>query len=175
MLILIRTYDYYIIFFFFFQAEDGIRDIGVTGVQTCALPISTFADLDGSGHLELILANYFEDGSDILNTAGTEHVYLPNSLSTADNGGGPRIYRCLPKIEGTEKTVGCTQVFNALPQGLMKGWGLAVGTQDLDGDLYPEIYIANDFGPDQLLWNRSTPGNIRFELVKVPISPLERT
>src|SRR5258707_11941888 len=28
------------LFFFFFQAEDGIRDIGVTGVQTCALPIS---------------------------------------------------------------------------------------------------------------------------------------
>src|SRR5438445_10111568 len=30
-------------FFFFFQAEDGIRDIGVTGVQTCALPISARA------------------------------------------------------------------------------------------------------------------------------------
>src|SRR5258707_1266461 len=29
-----------VVFFFFFQAEDGIRDIGVTGVQTCALPIS---------------------------------------------------------------------------------------------------------------------------------------
>src|SRR2546429_314814 len=28
-------------FFFFFQAEDGIRDVAVTGVQTCALPIST--------------------------------------------------------------------------------------------------------------------------------------
>src|SRR5207249_8485446 len=27
-------------FFFFFQAEDGIRDRNVTGVQTCALPIS---------------------------------------------------------------------------------------------------------------------------------------
>src|SRR2546430_3106782 len=26
-------------FFFFFQAEDGIRDLTVTGVQTCALPI----------------------------------------------------------------------------------------------------------------------------------------
>src|SRR5690349_22717099 len=26
--------------FFFFQAEDGIRDLYVTGVQTCALPIS---------------------------------------------------------------------------------------------------------------------------------------
>src|SRR5438876_8731397 len=28
------------VFFFFFQAEDGIRDGRVTGVQTCALPIS---------------------------------------------------------------------------------------------------------------------------------------
>src|SRR2546422_6539925 len=30
-------------FFFFFQAEDGIRDVAVTGVQTCALPICTAA------------------------------------------------------------------------------------------------------------------------------------
>src|SRR3989440_8511719 len=30
----------YTSFFFFFQAEDGIRDLIVTGVQTCALPIS---------------------------------------------------------------------------------------------------------------------------------------
>src|SRR5256885_2709767 len=34
-------------FFFFFQAEDGIRDYKVTGVQTCALPIST---LRGRAH-----------------------------------------------------------------------------------------------------------------------------
>src|SRR5688572_21341678 len=36
------------LFFFFFQAEDGIRDLTVTGVQTCALPISEFADLVGT-------------------------------------------------------------------------------------------------------------------------------
>src|SRR5207245_5807146 len=30
-----------VLLFFFFQAEDGIRDATVTGVQTCALPIST--------------------------------------------------------------------------------------------------------------------------------------
>src|SRR6266542_579346 len=38
--------------FFFFQAEDGIRDATVTGVQTCALPISRGverADVDGHG------------------------------------------------------------------------------------------------------------------------------
>src|SRR5690606_39483525 len=34
---------------FFFQAEDGIRDFHVTGVQTCALPISTRKQQDFSG------------------------------------------------------------------------------------------------------------------------------
>src|SRR5258707_4182228 len=38
-------YSHGLLCFFFFQAEDGIRDIGVTGVQTCALPIF------GSGNL----------------------------------------------------------------------------------------------------------------------------
>src|SRR5207302_5600863 len=33
----------FFVFFFFFQAEDGIRDFHVTGVQTCALPISAVA------------------------------------------------------------------------------------------------------------------------------------
>src|SRR5438309_11632405 len=33
-------YQVFFIYFFFFQAEDGIRDGTVTGVQTCALPIS---------------------------------------------------------------------------------------------------------------------------------------
>src|SRR5687768_18200827 len=41
-------------FFFFFQAEDGIRDVAVTGVQTCALPIlvrtSTFCKLASTQH-----------------------------------------------------------------------------------------------------------------------------
>src|SRR5258707_7259627 len=40
-------------FLFFFQAEDGIRDIGVTGVQTCALPIScSTAARARSGHCQ---------------------------------------------------------------------------------------------------------------------------
>src|SRR6266498_4383969 len=35
-------------FFFFFQAEDGIRDADVTGVQTCALPI--WVEFSGQDH-----------------------------------------------------------------------------------------------------------------------------
>src|SRR5215216_6443719 len=38
-----------ILFFFFFQAEDGIRDDLVTGVQTCALPICTIGVVTGEG------------------------------------------------------------------------------------------------------------------------------
>src|SRR5690606_1049378 len=40
--------------FFFFQAEDGIRDFHVTGVQTCALPISSFRQ-----HIGLVLQEPF--------------------------------------------------------------------------------------------------------------------
>src|SRR3712207_603174 len=50
---------------FFFQAEDGIRDIGVTGVQTCALPIFEFLagaqEPDGAWE-----ARYNADGTPVL-------------------------------------------------------------------------------------------------------------
>src|SRR5438445_8047661 len=46
---------YGLIVFFFFQAEDGIRDIGVTGVQTCALPISAWVYLERGALLPLIV------------------------------------------------------------------------------------------------------------------------
>src|SRR2546427_4471494 len=39
--LLFTYYYFFFFFFFFFQAEDGIRDLTVTGVQTCALPISS--------------------------------------------------------------------------------------------------------------------------------------
>src|SRR5256886_14822593 len=39
-LLVLRSLLFRSVFFFFFQAEDGIRDLTVTGVQTCALPIS---------------------------------------------------------------------------------------------------------------------------------------
>src|SRR5205807_4209016 len=48
MVIFIFTCNYFFVcFFFFFQAEDGIRDYKVTGVQTCALPIYERAPGEG--------------------------------------------------------------------------------------------------------------------------------
>src|SRR2546422_4254557 len=46
----------YVLFFFFFQAEDGIRDVAVTGVQTCALPIYAAAVHQAHDELELVQA-----------------------------------------------------------------------------------------------------------------------
>src|SRR3989475_8332811 len=48
----------YIYLLFFFQAEDGIRDLTVTGVQTCALPISfqVFGRYQGNFYAAIIYA-----------------------------------------------------------------------------------------------------------------------
>src|SRR5205809_4260454 len=43
--------------FFFFQAEDGIRDVAVTGVQTCALPISPTSSLSWFSRWALALGD----------------------------------------------------------------------------------------------------------------------
>ena len=41
-------------------------------------------------------------------------------------------------------------------------WTLAIGAADLNHDRLPELYFANDSGPDTLFLNRSTPGNVRL-------------
>src|SRR5215813_14511039 len=53
--------------FFFFQAEDGIRDADVTGVQTCALPIFGKPGLDGhSNGAEQIAVRARDAGMDVV-------------------------------------------------------------------------------------------------------------
>src|SRR5260370_21077143 len=51
---------------FFFQAEDGIRDSSVTGVQTCALPIAVAVQVMGKGSLHAVTRalaiEYAKDG-----------------------------------------------------------------------------------------------------------------
>src|SRR5690606_40101447 len=45
-------------FFFFFQAEDGIRDFHVTGVQTCALPICNRGIAQGMGAHDVVTTQF---------------------------------------------------------------------------------------------------------------------
>src|SRR5690349_21362874 len=62
----------FLVFFFFFQAEDGIRDLYVTGVQTCALPIYDEAAAEKMPHAW---------------KAGAQTVLLRQQLQAMEDGG----------------------------------------------------------------------------------------
>jgi hypothetical protein len=124
---------------------------------------ATLADIDGDGHTDLIIGNFFADGSRILDARANIADELQDSMSLAQNGG--RKHLLLWKA-GATTSVQFEEVNDALDEQSARGWSLAIGAADLDGDLLPEIYFANDFGPDRLLHNRSTPGHPRFALLE---------
>ena len=120
---------------------------------------ATFADVDGDGHADLILGNYFQDGARILdaNASGTEE--MQDSMTRALNGGRNRLLLWAGAETGSSPSVRFVEARGAFDDAVAYGWTLAAGAADLDGDLLPEIYFANDFGSDRLLHNRSTPGH----------------
>src|SRR5947208_9008012 len=70
-------------FFFFFQAEDGIRDDLVTGVQTCALPISQ-ASVSSRW-------SWRAWGSVASTSSRIDRASPPTTATRVTNGGTPRI------------------------------------------------------------------------------------
>ncbi|HEV2377058.1 MAG TPA: CRTAC1 family protein [Streptosporangiaceae bacterium] len=121
------------------------------------------ADFDGTGHPDLFVGNYFPDSA-VLDPHGIDNVAMPSSLSNAKNGGGDYVFRWLGGTSGPNPTVRYQMVPNAVPYDLSTGWTLGAATADLTGNGLPDLYIANDFGPGHLLYNRSVPGHIRFSL-----------
>lgn len=122
-----------------------------------------FADVDGDGHPDLIFGNYFRDGDRILDPDATDSVEMQHSMSRAENSG--RKYLLLWDSADTS-SVTFKDTSDRIPSIASYGWTLAMGAADLNGDLLPEIYIANDFGPDRLLLNKSLPGQPTFEVVE---------
>ena len=115
------------------------------------------ADLDGDGHLDLLIGNYYHDGARVLDAKATGSETLHAGKAKALNGGHKHFF-----LYDASAQNGFKHIPAVLHEEIGRGWSLAISAADLDGDLLPEIYIANDFGPDRLLYNRSTPGKLEF-------------
>ena len=90
-------------------------------------------------------------------------------MTRAANGGGKHFFLWGgTESSGELRRVVFHQVEPNLPRDVGHRWTLAVGAADLDGDLLPELYFANDFGPDALLHNKSTREALHFVAVTGP-------
>ena len=121
------------------------------------------ADIDGDGHADLIFGNYFPDGSVVLGGRGP--VEMQASMSSAGNGGSKAILLWKAATAGEAPRVHFERA-SSVDSVLGNGWTLAIAACDLDGDLLPDLYIANDFGPDVLLHNQSRPGHLAFQRLR---------
>ncbi|MCW8138657.1 MAG: VCBS repeat-containing protein [Planctomycetota bacterium] len=132
---------------------------------------ATFLDLDRDGRLDLLLTNALPThlpGYDrptplnIFDLPPPEHegdrralAFMHDGWHDAANGGVNLVFR--GRSDGTFERLDPAAV------GLTETrWSLAVGTADLDRDGWTDLYIANDFGPDELYLNRGG----RFESIK---------
>ncbi|MER7419593.1 CRTAC1 family protein [Micromonospora peucetia] len=122
------------------------------------------ADFDGDGRPDIGVFNYFPD-SQVLDPVGQPNVEMNHSLSRAQNAGGAHVLRWTGATGGDNPSVTYEEQ-TAIPPEYATGWTLGAGSADIDGDLLPELYVANDFGRDRLFHNVSTPGKIRFAVVE---------
>lgn len=122
-------------------------------------------DVDGDGHLDILVGNYFPDGARVLDPSATNdsRLQMQAGMAQARNGGHNRLLLITPL--GADEVPRVTDQSTAFTAESASSWTLAFGAQDLTGDGLPELYVANDFGPDQLLVNKSEVGAPSFDQV----------
>jgi enediyne biosynthesis protein E4 len=131
----------------------------VTPMQVWNSTALNVADVDGDGLLDIAVGNYFPDGARVLDVkAGDDpRMEMQHSMGDAHNAGPNRLFL------GQRDTDGALQfadVSERWPEDSANSWTLALGFQNLTGNGLPDMYVANDFGPDQMFVNTSTPGDV---------------
>ena len=100
-------------------------------------------DYDRDGLLDLYVTAYFREEVDLWNLATTRIMH--NSFEFATNGGKNLLFRNLGggKFEDVTDRMGVGST----------RWTLAAGSADFNEDGWPDIYLANDYGPEELYLN----------------------
>lgn len=131
---------------------------------------ATFLDYDRDGRLDILVGNYFAEEvldpktgawvrNDLWNPVTTR--VMQETFTDAANGGRNVLYR--NRGDGTFVDV-------TLQVGLAAtSWTLSVGSADLNNDGWPDLYLANDFGPDECYLNTgATEQPPRFRVLVDP-------
>lgn len=151
----------------FYQTETGFAE-----AELCDRAVSynsstgTIADLNGDGHADIFVGNYFPDITKLYDKTATDRdQVMQHSMSRGDNGAPNRIFLWTGVQNGKAQFVEDKHWLDNLHYP--NDWTLAVAAADLNNDMMPELYIANDFGPDKLLLNTSKPGSFALSFQEV--------
>jgi hypothetical protein len=101
-------------------------------------------DFDNDGKLDLFLGGYYNEHIDLSHITTTK--IMPESFRYANNGGRKYLFKNL----GNGKFKDVTAEFGLTSTK----WVLAAGAADLNGDGYPELYVADDYNVDELYINQ---------------------
>ncbi|MDQ1152393.1 hypothetical protein QE382_004377 [Sphingobacterium zeae] len=145
-----------------YRTLDGFREVELLAERTkWNSTTGTIADFDGDGHMDVLIGNYFPDWSSLYDANSKDNNQtMQHGMSNASNGAKNRFLLWQGTENGNAIFVEDKDALSGLTN--QDDWTLAVAACDINGDLLPELYVANDFGPDKLLLNKSEKGKVRF-------------